>query len=124
MDLPFRRASSPTSAIEPLFLQDGIQECLNAHQICLATLQYCLQRGGSRYTNTQFLGTLQSCAEITAACARLLLIQSDYLREICLLTAKVCDECALKCETFSESAMLECSEICQDCAEICRRILF
>lgn len=100
-------------------MQDCIQACLRCYQNCLGTMQYCLQQGGE-HTDPHHLKQMQTCAEVSRACAALMIIQSPHYVKLCLLCSTVCHECAKSCEAFRDEAMEACAQTCRSCAEICQ----
>jgi hypothetical protein len=103
-------------------MQQCIQECLNCHSICLATVSYCLQMGG-KHAEAHHITTLLDCAEICQTSANFMLRGSHFHTRTCGVCAEVCERCAQECERFGDDAqMRSCAEACRRCADSCRRM--
>lgn len=99
---------------------DHVELCLRAHQECTEALQYCLQHGEG-HADLHHLKLLQTCAELTHATARLMMIQSPCQHALSEVCAQVCLECAKSCEELSDTALTDCAYACVQCAEACTR---
>jgi len=103
-------------------LQQCIQECLNCHSICLATVPYCLQKGGD-HAEAAHIRLLLDCAEICQTSANFMLRGSDLHARTCGVCAEICERCAEACEQLGEDPpMQNCAAACRRCAESCRRM--
>jgi len=103
-------------------MQQCIQECLNCHSVCLATVSYCLQMGG-KHAEAHHITTLLDCAEICQTSANFMLRGSQLHTRTCRVCAEVCERCAQECERFGDDTqMRSCAETCRRCADSCRRM--
>ena len=104
-------------------MQQCIQECLNCHSICLATVPYCLQMGG-QHAEPRHIGLLLDCAEICQTSANFMLRGSPMHARTCGVCAEACERCAAECERMAngDQQMLACAEACRRCAESCRQM--
>jgi uncharacterized protein DUF326 len=103
-------------------MQRCIQECLNCHSICMATISYCLQKGGM-HAEASHIGLLLDCVEICQTSANFMLRGSPLHARTCGVCAEVCDRCAEDCERMGDDQpMQNCAEACRRCADSCRRM--
>jgi hypothetical protein len=103
-------------------MQRCIEDCLDCHDICLETIAYCLDRGGT-YAETEHIRLLLDCVEICQTSADFTLCGSELHGRTCDICAEVCDRCAQRCESFGDEAIIyECAEVCRRCAESCRQM--
>ena len=103
-------------------MQQCIQECLSCHSTCLATVQYCLQMGGS-HAEVHHITTLLDCAEICQTSANFMLRGSELHTRTCGVCAEICERCAQECERMGDDAQMRaCAEACRRCADSCRRM--
>src|SRR4051812_26013067 len=101
-------------------LQHCIQECLSCHTICLATVSYCLQKGGE-HAAVQHIRLLLDCSDICQTSASFMLRGSEMHKGTCAVCAEVCERCADDCERLGDdAAMHNCAAACRRCAESCR----
>jgi hypothetical protein len=99
---------------------DHVEIALRCHQECTEALQYCFQHGGE-HSDPHHLKLLQTCAELSHATARLMMIQSPYHQALSDVCARVCLECAKSCEELHDTALTDCAYACVQCAEACTR---
>ena len=104
----------------PVPAHDHVEICMRAYQECTEALQYCLQHGDD-HADLHHLKLLQTCAELTHATARLMMIQSPYQHALCEVCVQVCLECAKSCEELNDKALTDCAYACVQCAEACAR---
>lgn len=104
-------------------MQECIQNCMDCHSICLATVPHCLEMGG-KHADPQHIGPLFECAEICQTSANFMLLNSPQHGRVCALCAEICERCAQDCEQMSngDRQMLACAEQCRRCAESCRNM--
>ena len=103
-------------------MQQCIQECLNCHSICLATVAHCLEMGGT-HASPQHIGLLLDCAEICQTSANFMLRGSALHTRTCGVCAEVCTRCAEECDRMGDDAQMRaCAEQCRRCADSCRRM--
>jgi hypothetical protein len=104
-------------------MQQCIQNCLDCHSICLATVPHCLQMGG-HHASQQHITTLMQCAEICQTSANFMLMNSPLHARVCGVCAEACVRCAQECEQMAngDQQMLACAETCRRCAESCRQM--
>lgn len=103
-----------------LEMERCIKNCVECHNVCLQTVAYCLEKGGS-HAQKSHIGLLLNCAEICQTSADFMLSGSDLHPRTCLVCAEVCERCADACDQFGDDeVMKKCAEICRQCAASCR----
>ena len=101
---------------------DCVNDCLDCKRVCLETLGYCTQKGGTLATPAR-LKLFLDCAMLCEPTAYFIARRSDARSELCNICAQVCHTCAEECERFAGDALLEtCAETCRRCAESCARV--
>jgi len=53
-----------------------IQDCIRCHQVCIETINHCLQKGG-KHAAAEHIRTLADCAEICQTSANFMLRNSE-----------------------------------------------
>lgn len=100
-------------------MQRCIEQCQSCHDVCLQTVQHCLEKGG-RHAEAAHIRLLLDCVEICQTSANFMIRGSDLHTETCRACSEVCERCAADCERLGDDAkMRECAEICRRCAESC-----
>ena len=103
-------------------MRQCIQACSDCHRICMETVNYCLQQGGT-HAEAAHIRLLLDCAEICRTSADFMIRGSDLHGRTCAVCAEVCERCAEDCERFGDDAQMKaCAETCRRCAESCRRM--
>lgn len=103
-------------------MMECINECTNCHNVCLMTIQYCLQMGG-RHANPDHIRLMMDCAQICQTSADFMLRRSDLHGLTCGACAEICERCAQDCERFTDDqTMQKCAETCRRCAASCREM--
>ncbi|MDX1994083.1 MAG: four-helix bundle copper-binding protein [bacterium] len=102
-------------------MHNCIQNCLECHSICLATVAHCLQMGGE-HASPMHIGILLDCAEMCQTSANFMLRGSNLHGRTCGVCAEACERCAVDCERLGmgDSQMMACADLCRRCAESCR----
>jgi hypothetical protein len=106
-------------------LDDAMRECIancsDCHEICVATVQHCLELGGA-HASPDHIRTLLDCAQACDTCRDFMLRGSDLHPRFCGDCAEACERCAQSCERVGadDDLMRECVAICRRCAETCR----
>lgn len=97
--------------------EQSIQNCLDCHDSCLATIQFCLQANDDRVD----LSSLLACAELCQTCANVMQLNSQLQSQLCALCVEACETCANDCErtAYGDQHLLACAEVCRRCAESC-----
>jgi hypothetical protein len=100
---------------------DCIDACSDCHDVCLATVQRCLSRGGD-HAAAAHIRTLLDCAQACDTSRDFMLRGSDLHHACCGACADACERCAESCEELAgdDEVMRQCVEICRRCAESCR----
>ena len=98
-----------------------ITNCSDCHDICVATIQHCLQMGGE-HAAAEHIRTLLDCAQACDASRDFMLRASDLHSRYCALCAEACGRCAESCERIGgdDPVMAQCAQTCRRCAESCR----
>ena len=106
-----------------LDMQGCIEECLDCHRVCSATLLHCLHMGG-KHVEPEHIALMLDCAQICQTSADFMLRSSAFHARTCALCAEVCDRCADDCERIDshDTPMNLCADSCRRCAESCRHM--
>ena len=116
---------SPADSTHPNFSQDMhdcIHHCQDCHDVCLETLQHCLERGG-KYSEAGTIRALMDCAQMCSLSSDFMVRGSKLHRDTCGLCAKACEICGAACAALSDDAMMQrCVDICAKCAKSCRQM--
>lgn len=100
-------------------MRSCIDNCLNCHAVCEATLGYCLAHNGVSGDRNGAL-MLLDCAEICRTSAGFLLRGSELHRHTCRACATICAACAEWCEQQPrDPVMKQCAATCRECAASC-----
>lgn len=93
------------------------------HRICMATVKYCLDKGG-KPADPRHIQTLLDCAEICQTTSNFILRESDMHERVCAVCADICEHCAESCEQVDDhdEMMKHCANVCRRCAEACQKI--
>lgn len=103
-------------------LRECIELCRKCQDICLETIQHCLEIGG-KHAAADHLRLLISCAEICDTSAKFMLLGSTLHNRVCDVCAMVCDACAGSCDRLAtDETMRQCAAECRRCAESCRQM--
>ena len=102
-------------------MQRCIANCSECHEICLATVVHCLNRGGE-HASAEHIQTLLDCAQACSASRDFMLRGSPLHHSFCGACADACERCAEACERMGgdDDVMKACAEACRRCAESCR----
>ena len=102
-------------------MHDCITNCAECHDLCLATIQHCLQMGGE-HASADHIRTLMDCAAACEASRDFMLRGSHLHHAYCGACAQACERCAQDCERLGaeDPVMQACAEACRRCAESCR----
>lgn len=99
-----------------------IQDCIRCHQVCIETINHCLQEGG-KHAAPEHIQTLADCVDICQTSTNFMLRNSDLHVQTCGVCAEVCEACASSCEQVGDDpAMKRCAEECRRCADSCRQM--
>ena len=102
-------------------MHDCITNCSDCHDLCLATVQHCLQMGGE-HAAAEHIRTLLDCAQACDASRDFMLRGSALHDAYCGACAQACERCADDCERLGgdDPVMQACAAACRRCAESCR----
>jgi len=101
-------------------IQKAIEDAQNCHQICLETINYCLEKGGD-HAKPSHISLLSDCADICMVSTRFMMKQSEFQGQICGICADICAKCADSCDQFGDDdQMMNCAEVCRQCESSCR----
>lgn len=115
--MPTHRSHQTSQSIE-----DCIKNCVDCHRICVETIIYCLQMGGS-HASPAHVGVLTDCALICQTTADYLIRGSDLHPPVCGVCALVCNACADSCDQFRGDAQMKaCADLCRACAQSCQQL--
>ena len=100
-------------------MKQCIENCTNCHNVCVETIEHCLQMGG-KHVEAAHLKRLLDCADTCHLSADFMLRGSALYAQACGLCAEACARCAESCASFGEDARMKtCAEECRRCAESC-----
>lgn len=104
-------------------IQECIDNCTQCHNICVETIDHCLEMGG-KHAGASHIRIMQDCAEICATSADFMLRGSDMHAKTCGVCADACERCAEDCERIADGdeQMLRCAGMCRTCAASCREM--
>ncbi|HEX6553111.1 MAG TPA: four-helix bundle copper-binding protein [Ktedonobacteraceae bacterium] len=105
-------------------MQRAIEDCKECHLICVQTIQYSFQQGGS-YAAPDFLRLLEDCAQLCQLSEDYMLRESPFSATTCTVCAQVCDQCAVACDQVgrgTDAQLRACADQCRRCAESCRQM--
>jgi hypothetical protein len=103
-------------------LAQCIKDCQQCHQVCLETINYCLQQGG-RHAEANHIRLLRDCAEVCQVAADLMIGRSEFSALTCGTCATACDRCAADCDSFgNDKQMQNCAQVCRRCSQSCRQM--
>ena len=101
-------------------MHECIERCSDCHDVCLATVQHCLERGGE-HARPEHIRTLLACAAVCDTSRDFMLLGSDHHARTCEVCAEVCERCAESCEAVGDDEVMKrCAEECKRCADSCR----
>ncbi len=98
-----------------------IEACLKCAAICNHSASSCTQEEDIK----MMAKCIQIDMECSAACcagAQLMSLGSNQAKEICMICAKLCDECGTECGKHNTEHCKECSVACKVYAEECRKM--
>jgi hypothetical protein len=96
-----------------------LEDCLSCFRSCLATVTYCLTRGG-RHAELAHVRTLLDCADICDTSARFLGRSSPLHARTCSACAEICRTCESTCRRMPEDEVMQrCANACRICADSC-----
>ncbi|MCW2955437.1 MAG: hypothetical protein JWO69_306 [Thermoleophilia bacterium] len=100
-----------------------IENCDNCRDLCLATVNHCLELGGE-FADPAFIRLLTDSAEISQTSASFMLRDSKLHHLTCGICADICARCADECERMAgdDAQLRACAEACRTCAESCERM--
>ncbi len=113
-----------TGYIKMKFETDKIKNCIDACNTCVASSKKC-ESMCLKVKDAKMNKCIQLCRETIAACtaaSQLMTLNSANSKEICAVTAKICDRCATECEKFSSAHCKECATLCRKAAKMCREM--
>lgn len=114
-------------ALEPVHhtrdaMRRCIDNCLEAHAVCLEAVSHGLARGGE-HGRPDHVRVLLDCAEMCATTADFMLRGSALHARVCDVCAAVCQACAEACRRVRDDPiMLGCAEVCRRSEESCREM--
>lgn len=102
---------------------DFIQLVDQCHSLCHQALEYCSNKD-DKYVDKKHLDLLADCAELCRITSRLFRTRSQFLPEIGLMCAEICENCGHSCRAIDESDVLlnACQKACKKCALVCRTL--
>ena len=99
-----------------------IDDCVQCHEVCLSTMPYCLEQGGT-HADEEHITLLLDCENLCQTAADFMLRGSEEHGRLCAACAAVCQRCAEECDQFSDDEVMHaCAEACRRCADSCERM--
>lgn len=99
-----------------------IENCRTCHEVCLQTIQHCLEKGG-KHADPDHIRLLQDCLQICQTSMDFMLRSSNHHGETCRVCSVICKACADDCAKMEDDkAMTKCAEACQTCADSCHQM--
>jgi hypothetical protein len=104
-------------------MQQCIDECTRCHNLCLALVRHCLERGGE-HADPGHIALLLDCADICQTSANFMLRGSERHHLTCGVCTDICRACAEDCERMGQDdeMMQQCAEQCRRCQQSCERM--
>jgi hypothetical protein len=99
------------------------QKCIEACVACAEACEYCATRCLGEENIKKMVECIRldrDCAEICWLTAAFMRRDSEYARELCLLSADICDECSAECGKHAMDHCQSCADECSRCADHCR----
>ena len=107
-------------------MEEGIQDCLDCHRICLRTFSHLLTlETDAELAEPEQLNLLLDCADVCRMCADFMLRISEFHVRAADLCSQICRRCQQLCEfpAREDPAVLESASACARCANSRKRIL-
>jgi hypothetical protein len=103
-----------------LEIQQCILRCHECHDLCVSTIQHCLQMGG-KHAMPRHISLLMDCSQICHTAEDFMLRNSASHMRVCGVCAEICELCAQDCQRIdpNDTQMQACAEACRRCAESC-----
>ncbi|MGH2377972.1 MAG: four-helix bundle copper-binding protein [Candidatus Limnocylindria bacterium] len=99
-----------------------LDECQKCEQVCLETVNYCLEKGGD-HADQSHIALLLDCAKICETSASFLGRRSSNHAAICRVCAEICKACQESCEQWPDDVnMRACADACRSCFESCDKM--
>jgi hypothetical protein len=109
------------SHIEPE-MADCISQCAESQELCLATVQHCLETGGA-HGAPDLIRTLLDCAQACQIAHDFMLRGSPLHAGYCRGCAHACGSCASASAKFPEDELMAaCGRACRRAIEACRAV--
>lgn len=110
------------SVIPDAVLEACILSCLRCQKACTETERYCLELGEEHSEKNHIL-LMRDCAALCGLTASFFARDSVYRSDLAEVCARVCEECAISCESFrGDATMKKCAIVCRKTAECCTEI--
>lgn len=119
-------------ALAPAFAADGGKpecakatagccetSCRKCAEVCQATLDYCLKKGG-KHASAEHIARLKDCIALCKASADLDSRNSKLKEKVRAICLEACTSCAASCEKFDDKQMKSCATTCRECASSCK----
>ena len=117
-------------------LNNQYQKCIDACNDCTQSCLTCAttnirpseqhhhQHGPSEIMDmSKCILLCLDCADMCKLAVSVMSRTSENAKLICLTCAKICDICAVECESHEDMEQcIECGKVCRSCAEECRKM--
>ena len=110
-----------------LALADAVHHLMYASKMTLSCADACMAEGNGAKSGdlTQCIRLCLDASDICEATARLGSRRTGddqpMLRELLVLCARMCEQCAAECERHDHEHCRLCAQICRECAEDCHK---
>ncbi len=91
-----------TQTVPDVQMQQCIDNCRSAHQICVETMYHCLSKGGE-HSDPSHIGLLIDCAQINEMNADFMSRNSEFHTKMCELCADIDEKTAKDCDMMSKN---------------------
>jgi hypothetical protein len=98
--------------------------CIEACNACIITCKTC-ETECIKEKNAKMDKCIQLCKECISACtaaSQLMTLNSEHSKEMCLVCAKICENCALECEKHNMDHCKKCATNCRKAAKLCKEM--
>lgn len=101
-------------------LEECIEKCWSCRNTCQKTLfNHCLYEGGV-HVAPEHVKLMVDCIQICQMAADFMVRNSPNHKELCRVCADICQKCGESCAKIVDENMEKCSEVCFECARICK----
>jgi hypothetical protein len=103
-----------------------LKKCIDLCLECAAACNHCTAECLKEKELDHFRRCIQlntECSVLCYAAAQLLSIESERMKDLCMLCVHACYDCGIECSKHSEDHCRECAVICRKCAMQCEYLV-